>query len=256
MNNGFKKIIEVKTPEGVSFPLYPASPLLRAAALMIDFFCIIATINAIMIPIRIVSIISKDTADGLAIFISFIVAFGYYIAIEWFWDGRSVGKKLFHLRIIDQNGLKLSFPQVLLRNLLRVVDFLPAFYVAGGISATLSQRWQRLGDIAAGTMVIREDKIVEPDLSKILADKYNSFRDYPYFTAKARSALTPAEAALIFTFLQRRDRFNDDVRIELCSKLADYFKTLVEFPDEALENISNERYLRNLADIVYQREAI
>lgn len=256
MSNGFKKIIEINTPEGVSFPLYPASPILRAAALIIDFLCIIVTINALMIPVRMVSVINKDTANGLAIIISFIVAFGYYIIIEWFWDGRSVGKKLFHLRIIDQSGLKLSFPQILLRNMLRVVDILPVFYVVGGISSTFSQRWQRLGDIAAGTMVIREQKIIEPDLTVILADKYNSFRDYPYFAAKARSSVTPNEATLIFDFLQRRDNFNDNVRIKLCAQLTNYFKSLIEFPDEALENISNERYLRNLADIVYQREAI
>ncbi|MCF6174283.1 MAG: RDD family protein [Victivallaceae bacterium] len=256
MSNGLKKIIEIKTPEGVSFPLYPASPMLRAAALMIDFLCILVAINTVVIPIRLISTISKDTADGLIIIVTFLVAFGYYIAIEWFWDGRSVGKKIFHLRVIDQNGLKLSLPQVLLRNLLRFVDTLPIFYIAGGLSAILSQRWQRLGDIAAGTMVIRERKMIEPDLSKILADKYNSFRDYPYFAAKARSSITPDEATLIFDFLQRRDKFNDEVRIKLCSRLADYFRSLVEFPPEAMENISDERYLRNLVDIVYQREAI
>ena len=256
MSNGLKKIIEIKTPEGVSFPLYPASPLLRSAALMVDFICIMVAINAVMIPVRMIASISEDTANGLAILAVFILAFGYYIIIEWFWDGRSVGKKLFHLRIIDQQGLKLSFPQVLLRNLLRVVDALPLFYVAGGLASMLTSRWQRLGDLAAGTLVIREYKIAEPDLSIILADKYNSFRDYPYFAAKARSSVTPHEAALIFDFLQRRDNFNDDVRIDLCAQLANYFKALVEFPHEALENISNERYLRNLADIVYQREAI
>jgi uncharacterized RDD family membrane protein YckC len=256
MSNGLKKIIEVKTPEGVSFPLYPASPLLRAAALMIDFFCILVAINTVAIIRKLTATISPDTANGLNILVTFIIVFGYYITIEWFWNGKSVGKKLFHLRVIDQNGLKLSFPQVLLRNLLRIIDFMPLFYVTGGISASLSSRWQRLGDIAAGTMVIREQKMVEPDLSKILADKYNSFRNYPYFANKARSSITPEETALIFDFLRRRDNFNDDVRIKLCSQLVDYFKSLVEFPHEAMENISDERYLRNLIDIVYQRQQV
>jgi uncharacterized RDD family membrane protein YckC len=252
MNSGLNKVIEIKTPEGVSFPLYPASPLLRAAALLIDFCCIMVAINAVMIPARMIKTISEDTANALAILLPFILLFGYYIIIEWFWDGRSVGKKLFRLRIIDQNGLNLSFPQVLLRNLLRVVDALPLFYVAGGICSMLSPRWQRLGDLAAGTLVIREHKTIAPDLNTILADKYNSFRDFPYFAAKARSAITPDEATLIVDFLQRRNNFNDEVRIKICSQLANYFKNLVEFPAEALENISDERYLRNLVDIVYQ----
>lgn len=256
MSNRIKKIIEIKTPEGVSFPLYPASPLLRAAALIIDFCCILVAINSVMMPIRLISTISKDSADGLAILVSFLITFGYYIAIEWFWDGRSVGKKLFHLRVIDQQGLKLAFSQVLLRNLLRVIDFMPLFYVTGGLTATLSPRWQRLGDIASGTLVIREQQIFEPDLSKIVTDKYNSFRDYPYFATKARAAISPDEAALICNFLQRRDYFNADVRIAICELMVNYCKSMVEFPHEALENLSNERYLRNLIDIVYQRRAI
>ncbi len=89
----------------------------------------------------------------------FVVQVGYGIACEWLWRGQTVGKRLLRLRVMDAQGLHLQFSQVALRNLLRFVDSLPAFYLVGGLVSLLNSRAQRLGDFVANTIVIRASKI-------------------------------------------------------------------------------------------------
>src|SRR5205814_573295 len=108
----------------------------------------------------------------------FILSIGYGIASEWSWRGQTIGKKLFRLRVVDAEGLRLQFNQIVTRNLLRFVDSLPAFYFVGGVVSLLNPSCQRLGDIAANTIVIRNPRLAEPDLDQLLAGKYNSLRQY------------------------------------------------------------------------------
>ena len=89
---------------------------------------------------------------------------------------------------MDEQGLRLKFSQVVIRNLLRPVDGLPLAYLLGGLACLISKRAQRLGDLAAGTIVVRHPTIFQPDLDQLMAGKYNSFRDYPHLEARLASA--------------------------------------------------------------------
>ena len=89
----------------------------------------------------------------------FAVNFGYFALFETFWRGQSPGKHWVGLRVVKDGGFALDGRAALVRNLLRIVDFLPAFYVAGMTSIFLTRSGKRIGDYAAGTIVVRERKV-------------------------------------------------------------------------------------------------
>jgi RDD family len=172
--------------------------------------------------------------------------------LEWAWRGQTVGKRLFRLRVVDAESRRLQFNQIVTRNLLRFVDSLPLFYFVGGVVCWLSPRCQRLGDIAANTIVIRHPRLAEPDLDQLLAGKYNSLRQFPHLAARLRQRVAPAEAAVAFQALLRRDDFEPVARVELFADLAAHFRAKVEFPSEATDGITDEQCLRNVVDVLYR----
>ena len=93
---------------------------------------------------------------GLALF---IVSWFYFLIFEMLWDGRSPGKKAVGIRVIRDEGSKIAFTTSLLRNLMRVADWLPAFYLVGIVAMFAGKKWKRLGDIVAGTIVVKEEKV-------------------------------------------------------------------------------------------------
>jgi hypothetical protein len=177
---------------------------------------------------------------------------GYGMFMEWRFRGQTFGKRLFRLRVVDAEGLRLQLYQVVTRNILRAVDMLPFFYLVGGVSTVLSPWCQRLGDIAANTVVIRHPQLREPDLDQLLAGKFNSLREHPHLAARLRQQVSPAEAALVAQAIIRREEFDPVKRIELYAELAEHFKVKVGFPAEVTEGITDEQYLRNVLDILYR----
>jgi len=132
------------------------------------------------------------------------------------------------------------------------VDALPAFYFVGGVTCWLNPQCQRLGDIAANTIVIRNPRVAEPDLDQLLAGKYNSLRQYPHLAARLRQRVSPAEADVALQALLRREEFDPADRVELFGELAGHFQAKVEFPAEATDGVADEQYLRNVVDVLYR----
>ena len=90
---------------------------------------------------------------------SFALYNGYFILLEWLMNGQTPGKRMLHIRVIKQGGYSLRFFDTLLRNLLRVVDFLPLFYGVGLTSLVLTRDSQRVGDLVAGTLVVYQEPV-------------------------------------------------------------------------------------------------
>src|SRR5262249_57728043 len=105
---------------------------------------------------------------------------------EWYWRGQTVGKRMLRLRVVDRQGLRLQPSQIITRNLLRFVDGLPAFYMLGGLTSLLNRQGQRLGDIAANTVVVRTAGLRPPDLDQISKGPFNSLSQYPHLAAPPR----------------------------------------------------------------------
>jgi uncharacterized RDD family membrane protein YckC len=242
----------IRTPEGIVFSQLLAGPVTRFFAWFIDQLCIGAAMSLLSSLFGLLGLFSLNFAVALNVIAYFVVGIGYGIFFEWTWRGQTIGKKLFRLRVVDVDGMRLQFNQIVVRNLLRFVDELPAFYFVGGVTCWLNSKCQRLGDIAANTIVIRAPRIAEPDLDQLLAGKFNSLRQFPHLAARLRQQVSPAEADTALQALLRRDEFDPVARVELFAELAAHFRAKVEFPAEATDGVADEQFLRNVVDVIYR----
>jgi uncharacterized RDD family membrane protein YckC len=247
--------LTIKTPEGIEFSLRLAGPVSRFLAWAVDLATVIAIISVLNAVLGILGLIHRDLAMAANIIAFFIISIGYGILTEWHWQGQTLGKKLLHLRVMDEQGLRLQFSQIVLRNLLRIIDSLPALYLVGGLVCLFNNRAQRLGDFAANTIVVWAPRVSEPDLSQLLEGKYNSFREYPHLEARLRQQITPAEAQIAVQSIVRREDLEPRARIELFRELTSYFKTIVNFPQEATDGLSDEQYVRNVVEALFRPKA-
>ncbi|MGD9411135.1 MAG: RDD family protein [Desulfobacterales bacterium] len=245
----------IKTPEGIEFSLRLAGPITRFLAWAIDMATIIAIITILNVVFGLLGILSRDLAMAGNIIVFFIVSIGYGILTEWYWQGQTLGKRLLRLRVMDEQGLRLQFSQVVIRNLLRFIDSLPVLYLVGGLACLFNKRAQRLGDFAANTVVVWSPRIAEPDLNQLLEHKYNSFRGYPHLEARLRQNVTPLEAQIAIESIVRRNELDPRARVALFRDLCGYFKSIVSFPQEATDGISDEQYIRNVVEALYRPKA-
>ncbi len=246
--------LTITTPEGIDFSLMLAGPVTRFLAWLVDVACIAAISTIAGTFFGLLGIISRDIAMAASIASYFVISIGYGIATEWFWRGQTIGKRIFALRVMDARGLRLQFSQVIIRNLLRFVDSLPLFYMVGGLACLFSTNAQRLGDLAGNTVVVWIPPISEPDLDQLMEDKYNSFDEYPHIEARLRQRVSVKEAGIILEALMRRDCLDPVKRVELFKDIARYFKKVVEFPQNVTDGISDEQYIRNLADVLFREK--
>jgi uncharacterized RDD family membrane protein YckC len=245
-------LLLIRTPEGVVFSQPLAGPTTRLLAYALDLAVAIVIERVAQAALVVFMVFGADLSNAFAILAFFAVQIGYGIGCEWFLRGQTIGKKLLRLRVVDAQGLRLHFSQIVLRNLLRFVDMLPGFYLVGGLACLFSRHAQRLGDLAANTVVVRVIAVHPPDLEKLTGGKYNSLRDYPHLEARLRQRVSPAEAAAALRALVRREHLEAAARVELFDEFANYFRAVVEFPPEATAGISSEQYIVNVVDILYR----
>ncbi len=244
--------LKIRTVEGVVFSQRLAGPVTRFLAWFLDLLCIGLLLWVVSWLSLVVGFLSWNLAGAFSTLAYFVISIGYGIACEWGWRGQTIGKRFFRLRVVDVEGMRLQFNQIVTRNLLRFVDALPAAYFVGGLACWFSPKCQRLGDLAANTVVICNPHVTEPDLDQLLAGKFNSLRQHPHLAARLRQSVSPDEAAVALQSLVRRDEFDPIARIELFAELAAHFRAKVEFPPEATDGIADEQYLRNVVDVIYR----
>lgn len=245
----------IKTPEGISFSLPIAGPVTRFFAWFIDLACIVVATSILSTLIFILGILSLDLANAVIILMYFAVSIGYGIFMEWRFRGQTIGKRLLGLRVMDSQGLRLQFSQIVIRNLLRFLDSLPVLYLVGGLACLVSRSGQRLGDYAANTIVIRGQPGMEHDLEKLSTEKFNSFRDYPHLEARLRQRASPQEAALALQAILRRNTIEPLARVELFRDISYHFKGIVTFPEDATFGLTDEQYVRNVVDSLFRARA-
>jgi uncharacterized RDD family membrane protein YckC len=247
-----KAELRIRTPEGIAFSYPLAGPVIRCLAWTMDLLVIAVLSQGLSTLGRIAGIVGEDFATAVSTIGFFVVSIGYSIATEWAWRGQTLGKRLLKLRVMDAQGLRLQWNQVLMRNLLRFVDMLPACYLVGGLACLCDRRARRLGDLAANTVVVHLPRHAEPDLDQLLAGKFNSLRQHPHLEARLRQRVSPEEARLALQSLVRRDELDPAARVQLFAELAEHFKSLVAFPPETAEAMSDEQYVRNVVDILFR----
>ncbi|MCL2701460.1 MAG: RDD family protein [Phycisphaerae bacterium] len=247
-------VLTIRTPEGAQFSLPLAGPVSRLLAFLVDQVVMVVAAGVAGAVIGgVFGLFSPDTAAMFGILLFFTVWTGYGIVLEWFWRGQTLGKYVMGLRVVDQSGLNLRFSQIVIRNLVRFVDNLPAGLI-GGLACTLTRRCQRLGDLAANTVVIRLPGRGGVDLSVVRLMQENSFRAHPHLEGRLRQRVSPAMAAAALEALRRRDRLDDTARLQLFAAMADHFRSLVAFPDTTVESLSDEAYVRNVVETLYRNQ--
>jgi len=192
------------------------------AALIIRFFA--------LPPAGAGSLGTWTVAVGLAIV--FLIYSAYFAVFEALWNGQTPGKRLVGLRVIDVTGRPVTVYAVIIRNLLRLVDQLPGFYALAIASVLLTERNQRLGDLAAGTVVVH-DRVESPVAT-------------PGPAAAARHGahrLTQEEIVLIEGFLRRRGDLDPLVRLQHARQIASRMAARLELG--AVDD--EERLLEQLA---------
>jgi len=249
--------VTIATPEGVLFRLPLAGPASRLYAMLLDTAIVLGTVNGV--GLLVYWIFAKAPGFGVMVITlaEFAIGFVYGALLEGFWNGQTIGKRLFHLRVIDQAGLPLRIEQAWVRNLMRVFDALPFAYLVGGISALSSPLMQRFGDRVAGTLVVRQTPLAAPGEEFWTRQKYNSFMDYPAVAMRLRRATTPELASLIQDALRRRNELAPYARREIYRELAAYLQSEVpSFPDELIEMLSDEQYLINAAGVLFGHQRL
>src|SRR5258708_1944911 len=141
----------VATPERVSFDYQVPGLATRAIAHILHISIIFGILTAVFFLASAVSIVGSTGAAVVVVFGSFVVIFGYFWVSESLWSGQTIGKKAFRLRAVGDRGEPLTFAQAGIRNIVRIVDFLPYAYGVGLIVLFANGKGKRLGDLAAGT---------------------------------------------------------------------------------------------------------
>src|ERR1035437_7266813 len=141
----------------------------RFIALLVDMliwcagFLVLVILFAVFAPKnKALSKIPEQWAVALVIFIVFLLFWGYFTLFEAFWNGRTPGKRVARIRVIQRSGRAIGLFESMARNLVRYVDFLPFFYGVGVIAVFVTRQHQRLGDLAAGTLVVRDRQVETP----------------------------------------------------------------------------------------------
>lgn len=152
--------IELTTPEGVSIQLAPAGPVPRFLAYMIDLLIRVV----IYVVAGIILAFVPSVGGGLILILMFLLEWFYPVLFEQISNGQTPGKKAMGLVVVHSNGAPVTFNGSFIRNLLRTADFLPAFFTAGLLTMLCNRRFQRLGDLAADTMVVHRQRAALPSV--------------------------------------------------------------------------------------------
>lgn len=219
------RTLEVRTPESIAFHYELAGLGSRFLALMVDqaiqILVLVAIFGALVLAgtrelaarhgaPSVADKVTVSVAGAILIAIVFAVLFGYFIVFEAVWNGQTPGKRLLGLRVVRDGGYPLDFGASLIRNLIRVGEWVFGYYIIAAISAVLSPENKRLGDLAAGTIVVRDARLAAPSAL--------TQRDETAYAATAY--LSGEERVLIQRFLERRDALDEARRAEIAASLA------------------------------------
>jgi uncharacterized RDD family membrane protein YckC len=214
--------LDVATPERVALTLPVAGIGYRCLAWLVDaallfFFWVVAyfvfslLVSDIVVFFRELSGLAQALL-GLGLFAT---QWLYWTLGEVFFNGQTPGKRVLGIRVVRVDGSPVGLYESAVRNLCRMVDFLPVLYATGCISMLLTRQHRRVGDLLAGTLLVREERI---DL-----DKYTAAAEAPPVAALASAStrLTAEDVELILAFLERAPRLEPEARFRLGARLVE-----------------------------------
>jgi uncharacterized RDD family membrane protein YckC len=183
----------------------------------------------------------------------FVLLWGYFLFFEWLWQGQTPGKRLLGIRVISLEGTSASFLAVAIRNVLRVVDGLPLpflLYGLGVVVAACNRENRRLGDLAAGTLVVRVERKAKPVLA--LHDRAGvGPREREALVRQRLGQLDRQQKQTLLELCLRRDQLRVGDRARLFRAAAEYFKERLDLAPEEYQ--SDEKFILQLAAVLGER---
>jgi uncharacterized RDD family membrane protein YckC len=198
---------------------------------------------------------------AIMILVVFLIFASYFIFFEWIWDGQTPGKRLMRLRVIREDGRPITLWEAIARNLLRVFDAAPGFivpvYSVGLIVIFLSGRDQRVGDIFAGTVVIRERTDEAPTFAETFS---NPISDTAFHRVQKKveinadiSNIVESEMEVVESFLRRRWDLSDRQRLWMAWRIALPLMYKIK-PNYNVENFTYEGFLEEILHRFYAKQ--
>lgn len=227
----------VLTPEYVQFNFVLAGLYSRFLAWLLDGLIVLVASMLLMVGISLVMVAFPGFASALAIVVYFLVDWGYAITLETAWSGQTIGKRALGLRVIQESGVRIGFYQAVLRNLARPFDRLPFLYLVGGTAALFSRSHQRLGDMLAGTIVVRDRKLALPS-SLSQPEGETTLLSDPQFIARALK-LPGDDQEVIFNAAIRREELGMEARLKLFAAISERLQN--EYTFYKPEHLSDEK---------------
>src|ERR1700733_6282945 len=266
-NRGYADQFNIETPEQVDLRFPIAGIGSRFLALLTDSF--IQGFALIVMAFVFALIFSSakrlpggtapaDTAAkwlfaGIFLFY-FLLYWGYFSLFEAFWNGQTPGKRLLKIRVIKDSGRQITLFEALARNLIRIIDMLPSFYLIGVITMLCNREQKRLGDLVAGTIVVHERSDEQPLMSHNSRTFTSALYPQPLETAQPVGVLLPADGVarldagdlnVIDTFFSRALDLDLDKRAEIAGRIAERMSAKMQVPLPG--DIAPERVLEAIA---------
>lgn len=215
---------KVETPEGIELPLYPAGIVVRTLAFLIDFSIrALVYLSVLIIP----QFISLPLNAGIILIILFLLEWFYPVVFELLNNGATPGKQYLGIKVINEDGTPVNLRNSLIRNLMRAADFLPLFYITGIITMACTASFRRLGDLAAGTLVVYGQQVQSGSVSG-----EEGVRKIPI-------RLEIDEQKALVAFAERGGTLSEDRRQELAGLLKNVLVPESEDPVKAIRQMAN-----------------
>ena len=215
-------VYSIETPEGIDLSLRPAGPLPRILAYTIDLLIR----WTLMLILGIVFNLIGKLGMGIMLIVYFLLEWFYPVYFEVFHQGITPGKKTFELRVVNDDGSPVGWGGAMVRNLLRAADFLPFAYISGLICMVCSAHFRRLGDLAAGTLVVHDHKLKAraknqesgscPAPVPLTAEEQRALMDF----SESRGRLSPQRQAELANILSPLTRERDAQGVSTLLKIA------------------------------------
>ncbi len=221
--------VRLVTPERVEFRYPLAGPFRRSIAYLID----VAVLIVLILLGSIVSMmltLGSPSGMGPTLAIAFALTWGYGAFCEGVFNGQTVGKRAVGVRVVTTQGVPITGTQAVLRNLIGAVDGpIPFLYLPGLTSMLLTSRFQRLGDLAAGTMVIVEESRLRSSVPRVEKEAMEKLLPLLPLRVSAGSEMSRA----LSDYVRHRMRFGRDRREEIARHLAGPLRERYSLPHEA-----------------------
>jgi uncharacterized RDD family membrane protein YckC len=209
-------MVRLTTPERIVFDYPLAGPFRRFAAYLVDLALVVVLVFAAFTTSMFLAL-GAGAGLGPALVAYFLISWGYGAFSEGVFSGQTVGKRALGVRVVSERGVPITAAQAVLRNLVGAVDgMVPFFFLVGLSSMFLTRKFQRLGDLAAGTMVIIEERRPRLGLVRLQDARVQSVLD----RLPARIAAGSNLARALSDYVRRRHRFGRALRDEMAEPLA------------------------------------